>query len=508
MVQKSNEENSSINNDYDEDFENEEGIHRNSETGIEDEANEEEKDLKSFSSSELTNWEQQRDSKGETKKNKDDSELSNDTVRMYLKEIGKVNLLSASDEVILARSIETSICIKKLMAMPSDFDEESIDYSNDFYLNDELNSFIVTNALDRFSELSKLIKSLKKFLNIKGSLTLSDLVVNDQVKEIIDGQKIDEVFMQASKYVSDATGIPLEDAENNIIELSVLRRILPENYVVSSDLDIEKPIKNQNKIIKEISSESIKNHIRIIKEEGEKARKHLGEANLRLVVSVAKKHLNRGLSMLDLIQEGNIGLMRAIEKFDFRKGFKFSTYATWWIRQGITRAIADQARTIRIPVHVVETLNKIMRSRRELAQEFNREPSIIELSDRLEMEPKKVAEILKMAQEPVSLETPIGEEGENELGDLIEDDSTPTPPEVAAQSSMRSHIDSVLSQLNDRERKVLELRFGITDGKPRTLEEIGKDLSLTRERIRQIERKALGRLRSDRDVSDLKELIT
>ncbi len=508
MVQKSNEENSSISNDYDEDFENEEGIHRNSETGIEDEANEEEKDLKSFSSSELTNWEQQRDSKGETKKNKDDSELSNDTVRMYLKEIGKVNLLSASDEVILARSIETSICIKKLMAMPSDFDEESIDYSNDFYLNDELNSFIVTNALDRFSELSKLIKSLKKFLNIKGSLTLSDLVVNDQVKEIIDGQKIDEVFMQASKYVSDATGIPLEDAENNIIELSVLRRILPENYVVSSDLDIEKPIKNQNKIIKEISSESIKNHIRIIKEEGEKARKHLGEANLRLVVSVAKKHLNRGLSMLDLIQEGNIGLMRAIEKFDFRKGFKFSTYATWWIRQGITRAIADQARTIRIPVHVVETLNKIMRSRRELAQEFNREPSIKELSDRLEMEPKKVAEILKMAQEPVSLETPIGEEGENELGDLIEDDSTPTPPEVAAQSSMRSHIDSVLSQLNDRERKVLELRFGITDGKPRTLEEIGKDLSLTRERIRQIERKALGRLRSDRDVSDLKELIT
>ena len=363
--------------------------------------------------------------------------------------------------------------------------------------------------MKKISDLSKITKALKKFLNIKEEITLSELSTNERIKEIIDGQKVDEFFLEASKYISDSTGIPLEETQEKIIELSILRRIFPENYLIKSKVNIEKPIKNPNPVIKDLTDgNKFKNHIQILKEEGEKARKHLGEANLRLVVSVAKKHLNRGLSMLDLIQEGNIGLMRAIEKFDFRKGFKFSTYATWWIRQGITRAIADQARTIRIPVHVVETLNKIMRSRRELAQEFNREPSIQELSERLEMQPNKVAEILKMAQEPVSLETPIGEEGENELGDLIEDDSTPTPPEVAAQSSMRSHIDSVLSQLNDRERKVLELRFGITDGKPRTLEEIGRDLSLTRERIRQIERKALGRLRSDRDVSDLKELIS
>ena len=509
MVEKSNQEEGSLDSDFDEDADNEDGIHRSADTGLEDEANEEQNDLKSFSSSELTNWEQERDSKNDnSKKNKDDSELSNDTVRMYLKEIGKVNLLSASDEVILAKSIETSICIKKLMVLPSEFSEEDLDYTTNFYENNELNSFIMTKTIARIAELSKLIKSLKKFLNIKETITLSDLSINEGIKEIIDGQKIDEIFMQASKYISDSIGVPLEEVEANLIELSVLRRIIPEYYILKSKLSIEKSIKNSEDIAKELNKENLKTQLRTLKNEGEKARKHLGEANLRLVVSVAKKHLNRGLSMLDLIQEGNIGLMRAIEKFDFRKGFKFSTYATWWIRQGITRAIADQARTIRIPVHVVETLNKIMRSRRELAQEYNREPSIKELAERLEMLPNKVAEILKMAQEPVSLETPIGEEGENELGDLIEDDSTPTPPEVAAQSSMRSHIDTVLSQLNDRERKVLELRFGITDGKPRTLEEIGKDLSLTRERIRQIERKALGRLRSDTDVSDLKELIS
>ena len=237
MIQKSNDDGNIIEEGFEE--ADDDKIHRSSKTSIEDEANEEEQDLKSFSSSELTSWEQRRESsKDSSKKNKDDSELSNDTVRMYLKEIGKVNLLSAKDEVILARSIESSIFLKKILIMPSEFSDEQIDYTNSFYDNQDLNGFIIEKLLEKISDLKEITKSLKKFLNIKGEFTLSELSVNEKVKEIIDGQKIDDFFLEASKYISDSTGIPLEETQEKIIELSILRRIFPEDYLIKSKLNI------------------------------------------------------------------------------------------------------------------------------------------------------------------------------------------------------------------------------------------------------------------------------
>ena len=359
--------------------------------------------------------------------------------------------------------------------------------------------------MGKFSEkLVELLELAKKKKNVLEYQEISDFF-KDQPLEVEQMEKVLD-FLEASGVdvlrisgndeelildVDDDADIEKMDDEEEI-ELDKIDLSVPEG------VSIEDPVRMYLKEIGKVSLLTADEEIELAKrmEQGdEEAKKRLAEANLRLVVSIAKRYVGRGMLFLDLIQEGNLGLIKAVEKFDYRKGYKFSTYATWWIRQAITRAIADQARTIRIPVHMVETINKLIRVSRQLLQELGREPTPEEIAEEMKMPVERVREILKISQEPVSLETPIGEEEDSHLGDFIQDDNVPVPAEAAASTLLKEQLVEVLGTLTEREQKVLRLRFGMDDGRARTLEEVGKEFNVTRERIRQIEAKALRKLR-------------
>ena len=324
-----------------------------------------------------------------------------------------------------------------------------------------------------------------------------ELLLNDDEEEIevenIDLSVPDGVSIEdpVRMYLKEIGKVPLLSAEEEID----LAQKMEEGAVAKEKIAILKKRKEEAAEEEQAELDEEIKALTKTQDAGDEAKKRLAEANLRLVVSIAKRYVGRGMLFLDLIQEGNLGLIKAVEKFDYRKGYKFSTYATWWIRQAITRAIADQARTIRIPVHMVETINKLIRVSRQLLQELGREPTPEEIAAELDMPVERVREILKISQEPVSLETPIGEEEDSHLGDFIQDDNVPVPAEAAAQTLLKEQLDEVLDTLTEREQKVLRLRFGMDDGRARTLEEVGKEFDVTRERIRQIEAKALRKLR-------------
>ena len=356
-------------------------------------------------------------------------------------------------------------------------------------------------------DLFNAIEELEKLGKKKGVVSMQALqdrlshfeVDSDFIDNFIEDLEAKDIRVTEDAADAEETPAKKEDEEVDLNDLSV-----------PPGIKINDPVRMYLKEIGRVDLLSAKDETELAKriEQGdEEAKKRLAEANLRLVVSIAKRYVGRGMLFLDLIQEGNMGLIKAVEKFDYMKGFKFSTYATWWIRQAITRAIADQARTIRIPVHMVETINKLIRVQRQLLQDLGREPSPEEIAKEMELTPEKVREILKIAQEPVSLETPIGEEDDSHLGDFIEDQDAMAPQDAAAYELLKEQLEDVLDTLTDREENVLRLRFGLDDGRTRTLEEVGKVFGVTRERIRQIEAKALRKLRHPSRSKRLKDFL-